>query len=73
MKNIKTYFLSETIRHRVLIFGIKHHLVDLYHVCSNYAPGAKMARLGCHMFYIVFYIGKTLSETIIPRALIFGM
>ena len=34
-------FLSETIRHRALIFGIKHHLVDLYQVCSNYAPGAK--------------------------------
>ena len=35
--------LIETIRPRVLIFGIytKHHLVDLYQVCSKYAPGAK--------------------------------
>ena len=34
-------FLSETIRLRALIFGIKHCLVGLYHVCSNYTPGAK--------------------------------
>ena len=33
-------FLSETIRPRVLIFGMKHHLVDLYQLCSNYAPWA---------------------------------
>ena len=35
--------LSKTTRHRALIFGMKHHLVDLYQVCTNYAPGAKMA------------------------------
>ena len=29
-------FLSETTRHRALIFGI----VDLYQVCSNYSPEA---------------------------------
>ena len=34
-------FLSETIRLRALIFGMQHHLVDLYKVCSNYAPGTK--------------------------------
>ena len=34
-------FLSETIRPRVLIFGISFHLVDLYQVCSEYAPAAK--------------------------------
>ena len=34
-------FLSETTRPRTLIFGIQHHLVDLYQVCSNYTPGAK--------------------------------
>ena len=35
-------FLSETIRPRDLIFGMYHDLVDLYPVCSNYAPGAKI-------------------------------
>ena len=34
-------FLSETIWSRVLIFGMYHHLVDLYQVCSNYAPLSK--------------------------------
>ena len=34
-------FLSETIRPRVLIFGMLHHLVNLYQVCSRYIPGAK--------------------------------
>ena len=34
-------FLSETSMPRALIFGMKHHLVDLYQVCSNYIPGAK--------------------------------
>ena len=33
-------FLSETIRPRALIFGMYYHLVDLYQVCSNYAPWA---------------------------------
>ena len=35
-------FLSETTRPRALLFGMKHHLVDLYQVCSNYSPGAKI-------------------------------
>ena len=36
-------FLSETTMLRALIFGtcMKHHLVNLYQVCSNYIPGAK--------------------------------
>ena len=71
-------FLSETIRLRALIFGMKHHLVDLYQVCSNYAPWAKKRPSpGGHMFYIVLYREKHekifLSETIRPRAMIFGM
>ena len=37
----ETIFLSETIRSRAFIFGMLHHLVDLYQVCSKYAPGAK--------------------------------
>ena len=36
-------FLSETTRPRALIFGMKYHLVNLYQVCSNFAPWAKMA------------------------------
>ena len=34
-------FLSETTRHRALLFGMKHYLVNLYQVCSNYTPSAK--------------------------------
>ena len=36
-----------------------HHLVYLYQVCSNYAPGAKNDPPPCdHLFYIGFYRGK---------------
>ena len=35
--------LPETIRPRALIFGMKHHQVDLYQACSNYPPGAKIS------------------------------
>ena len=39
MKNMKhEKLLSETTRPRALIFGMLHHLVDLYQVCSNYSP-----------------------------------
>ena len=34
-------FLSETTRHRALIFGMYYHLMYIYQVCSNYVPGAK--------------------------------
>ena len=34
-------FLSETTRLKALIFGLLHHLMDIYHICSNYAHGAK--------------------------------
>ena len=40
-ENMKKMFLSETRRHRSLIFGMQHHLVDLFQVCSNYVPKAK--------------------------------
>ena len=33
--------MSETAGPRVLIFGMKHHLVDLYQVCLNYTPEAE--------------------------------
>ena len=63
-------FLSGTIRPRSLIFGIKHHLVDFLQVSSNYAPGAKVDPTPG-----VYWEkhGKIFSETIRPRALIFGM
>ena len=54
----ETIFLSETTRPRALIFGKKHHLVNLYQVCSNYAQGAKWPHPRGHMFYIVLYREK---------------
>ena len=30
---------SETTSPRALIFGMQHHLVDIYQICSNKAPG----------------------------------
>ena len=41
-ENMKETFLSETIRPRVFILCMYHHLVDLYQFFSNYDPGAKM-------------------------------
>ena len=38
---MKEIFLSETMWPRALMFGAKHHLVDLYQVCSNLIPAAK--------------------------------
>ena len=57
------FFLSETIWPRVLIFGMYHHLVDLYQVCSNYAPGAKKGPTGGHMLYIGLRGGSICNET----------
>ena len=39
-KSLKIFF-SETRRHRALIFGMKHLLMDIYQICSNYVPGVK--------------------------------
>ena len=33
--------LSETTKTKALTFGMHHHLVDHFRVCSNYTPGAK--------------------------------
>ena len=42
--------LSETARPRALIFGMVHHLVDLYQICSNNGPWAKSGPvLGSHV------------------------
>ena len=77
-QNMKKIFLSQTMRTKVLIFGMYNHLVDFYQVCSNCPPGAKNCPVpGGHIFYIGLYREKhgkiVLSETIMPRALIFGM
>ena len=32
---------AQTIRARAFIFGIKHHLVTLYQISSNYGPGVE--------------------------------
>ena len=39
-KSLKIFF-SETRRHRALIFGMQHLLVDLYKDCSYDAPKVK--------------------------------
>ena len=69
-------FFSETTRPRAMIFGMLHHLVDLYQVCSNYATGVKKwASLGI-TFYIDLYrenMKNFLSEATNTTALIFGM
>ena len=58
-KNMEKIFLSETIRHRALVFGIQHHLANFYQVCSNYAPGAKMTTLlESHILHRLIF-GKT--------------
>ena len=74
---MKKIFLSKTKRSRALIFGMKHHLVNVYQGFSNYTLGAKMASSGVTCFTQA-YIGKNmkkifLSETICPKALRFGL
>ena len=71
-ENMKKIFLSETLSPRALIFGMQHHLVDLYQVCSNYAPGEDHGPPRGHIFYKGLD-GENkkffLSETTRPRAL----
>ena len=45
--------LSETVRPKALIFGLLYDLLDLYQVCSNYAPRAKNCPtpLGSHVLH----------------------
>ena len=67
-------FLSETTRPRVMIFGMKHHLVNLNQVCSNYIHGAKNGLpRGSHVLHRLI-LGKHekifMSETTRLRALI---
>ena len=41
------FILYKTTRPIFLIIGMKHNLVDLNQVCSNYAPGAKHYKDSC--------------------------
>ena len=52
-------FLPETTRTRALIFDMYHHLVDLYQVCSNYAPGASNRSVPGVTCFTYAFIGKT--------------
>ena len=54
----KKIFLSETRKPRLLIFGIKHHLVKLYQVCSIYIPWAKNGTALGVTCSTLAYIGK---------------
>ena len=48
MFNIGLYrenILSKSTRPRALILCLLHHLVNLYQVCSNYAPGGQTLAL----------------------------
>ena len=71
-ENLEKIFLFETTRPRVLIFGMKHHLV-----VQIISLGPKMAHPRGHIFNIGRYREKhekiLLLETIRLRALIFGM
>ena len=49
-------FLSETIRPRALIFGMKHHIVD-------YAPGAKNGPVPGVTYFTLAYIGKNVEKS----------
>ena len=76
-KKHEKIFVSETTRPRALMFGIKHHLANLCQVCSNYIPGANMARPGSRGVLQSPISGKHeklfLSDTIRLRALIFDL
>ena len=77
MGKCEKIFLSKTTGPRALIFGMWHHLVDLYQVCSSNTPGPKMAPpWGSKVLHRLIQ-GKCdkifLSETTGPSSLIFGM
>ena len=49
-------FLSKTTWPGALIFGMKHHLMNLYQVCLNYIPGAKIGSpRGSHVLHWPIY------------------
>ena len=63
-------FLSETTRHRDLIFGMYmyHHLVNLSQVCTNYAPVVKNNPvMGSHVLYGLYRYNMNISSCLIPQ------
>ena len=68
----ETIMLSENTRPRALIFGMKHHQVDLYQVGSDYAPWPKMDPPWGHIFYISLY-WENLDTLFLSRTLVFDM
>ena len=58
-------FLSETTRPRALIFDMKHHLVNLYQVCSNYGPGAKNDHSPGITCFTKAYIGRNIKKNLV--------
>ena len=54
---------SETTRPRALIFGMKHYLVNLYRVGSNYIPGAKNDPAPGVTYFTLAYIGKNIKKS----------
>ena len=74
---MKLIFLSETTRPRALIFCMMHYLVVFYQVVQIIPLRPKMVHPMDHLLYIGLNRVKPenifLSETIRPRAMIFGM
>ena len=58
-------FLSETKRPRALIFGMKHHLVDLCQVCSSETPGAKNGNAPGITCFTKAYIGRSIKNLLV--------
>ena len=56
-------FLSKTKSPIALIFDMQHHLVDLYQVCSNYAPVAKNGPSPGVTYLTQAYIGKNMEKS----------
>ena len=57
-ENMGKIFLSQTKRARALIFGMLHHLVDLYHFFEIMPLGPKMPPSRGHILYIGLYREK---------------
>ena len=57
----ETIFLSEITMPRALIFGMKHDLVNLYQVCSNYISGAKNGPTPGATCFTLANIGKNMK------------
>ena len=54
---MKKILLSETTRLRALIYGMKHHLVNLYTDSLNYIPGAKKGlALGSYVLHRFIHV-----------------